>query len=31
LKGEKQLPKYERATGNNGRVIYYDPDALLKK
>ena len=24
-KGEKQLPKYERATGNNGKVVYYDP------
>jgi hypothetical protein len=30
-RGERQLPKYERATGNNGRVIYYDPDAWLKK
>jgi len=25
-KGAEQLPKYERATDNNGRVIYYDPD-----
>lgn len=24
-KGTEQLPKYERATNNNGRVIYYDP------
>jgi RHS repeat-associated protein len=24
-KGVSQLPKYERATGNNGRIIYYDP------
>lgn len=23
--GARQLPKYERATGSNGRVIYYDP------
>lgn len=23
--GKRQLPKYERATGENGRVIYYDP------
>jgi hypothetical protein len=24
-KGAKQIKKYERATGQNGRVIYYDP------
>jgi RHS repeat-associated protein len=29
-KGVKQLPKYERATGNNGRVIYYDPEKLKR-
>ena len=23
--GKRQLPKYERATGKKGRVIYYDP------
>lgn len=23
--GARQLPKYERATGTNGRVIYYNP------
>ena len=23
--GKRQLPKYERATSKNGRVIYYDP------
>lgn len=23
--GARQLPKYERATGKKGRVIYYDP------
>ena len=26
-KGEQQLPKYERAKDNNGRVVYYNPDA----
>ena len=25
-KGKKQIKKYERATGKNGRVIYYDPE-----
>jgi hypothetical protein len=25
-KGEKQLPKYERATGQKGKVVYYDPN-----
>jgi RHS repeat-associated protein len=31
-KGESQLPKYERATGNNGRVVYYDPtDFTIKR
>jgi hypothetical protein len=25
-KGAEQLPKYERATDNTGRVIYYDPE-----
>ena len=25
-KGKSQLPKYERATNSNGRVIYYNPD-----
>ena len=29
-KGEKQLPQYERATGNKGRVIYYDPEKYNK-
>jgi hypothetical protein len=24
-KGAKQLPKYERATGQKGRVVTYDP------
>jgi len=24
-KGETQLPKYERATGQKGRVVYYSP------
>jgi hypothetical protein len=24
-KGAAQLPKYEKATGKNGRVVYYDP------
>ncbi|GAA3934934.1 hypothetical protein GO495_15055 [Chitinophaga oryziterrae] len=28
--GARQLPKYERATGNNGRVIYYDPKQYKK-
>ncbi len=23
--GARQLPQYERATGTNGRVIYYNP------
>ena len=23
--GKRQLPQYERATGTNGRVIYYNP------
>src|SRR5690606_20083736 len=29
-KGVKQLPQYERATGNKGRVIYYDPEKYKK-
>jgi RHS repeat-associated protein len=29
-KGARQLPKYVRATGNNGRVIYYDPTQYKK-
>ena len=28
-KGKSQLPKYERATGKKGRVIYYDPKKTL--
>ena len=28
-KGAKQLPQYERATGKNGRVIYYEPAKKL--
>ena len=23
--GRRQLPKYERATGKKGKVVYYDP------
>ncbi|UOB16283.1 hypothetical protein [Abyssalbus ytuae] len=29
-KGAKQLPQYERAAGNKGRVIYYDPEKYKK-
>lgn len=29
-KGKAQLPKYERATKSNGRVIYYDPTDWIK-
>jgi hypothetical protein len=30
-KGATQLPQYERATGNKGRVIFYDPDKYRNK
>ena len=28
-KGRRQLPQYERATGNKGKVITYDPKIYL--